>query len=109
VECIKIDKSFISSMGSSAGSLALIRTFVQFGRHLGLKTLAEGVETTTEMELLTVDHVNEANGYLFSGPLGPEALETQLFEPKCATDTSSYAVGRIKESVASSESSSGNE
>jgi diguanylate cyclase (GGDEF)-like protein len=109
VDCIKIDKSFISSMGSSPGSLALIRTFVQLGRDLGLKTLAEGVETTTEMELLRADHVNEAQGYLFFGPLDPDSLEAELFAPMRSADISSHSVGRVKESGSRVGSDSGNE
>jgi EAL domain-containing protein (putative c-di-GMP-specific phosphodiesterase class I) len=35
---------------------------------LGLTTLAEGVETTSEMEMLPADHVDEAQGYLFARP-----------------------------------------
>ena len=35
---------------------------------LGLTTLAEGVETTSEMEMLRADHVDEAQGYLFARP-----------------------------------------
>ena len=82
VDCIKIDKSFTSAMVGSPESEALIRTFVQLGRDLGLTTLAEGVETTGEMDLLRADHVDEAQGYLFARPLDPEILETQLLVPQ---------------------------
>jgi diguanylate cyclase (GGDEF)-like protein len=78
VDCIKIDKSFTSAMLSSAESEALIRTFVQLGKDLGLTTLAEGVETTGEMDMLRADHVDEAQGYLFARPLKPDDLENQL-------------------------------
>jgi EAL domain-containing protein (putative c-di-GMP-specific phosphodiesterase class I) len=59
-----------------------MRTFVQLGRDLGLTTLAEGVETTSEMDLLRADHVDEAQGYLFARPLEPEVLETQFLAPR---------------------------
>jgi EAL domain-containing protein (putative c-di-GMP-specific phosphodiesterase class I) len=72
VDCIKIDKSFTSAMVGSPESAALIRTFVQLGTDLGLVTLAEGVETTEQMDLLRADHVDEAQGYLFARPLEPE-------------------------------------
>jgi diguanylate cyclase (GGDEF)-like protein len=81
VDCIKIDRSFVSAMGSSPEALALIRTFVQLGRDLGLNTLAEGVETTEQLDLLRADHVNEAQGYLFARPLDPEVLEAQILIP----------------------------
>jgi diguanylate cyclase (GGDEF)-like protein len=81
VDCIKIDRSFTSGMASSPESLALIRTLVQLGKDLGLKTLAEGVETTNEMDLLRADHVNEAQGFFFARPLDPDKLEEQLLVP----------------------------
>ena len=78
VDCLKIDKSFTSASAGSTESEALIRTFVQLGKDLGLTTLAEGVETTREMEMLRADHVDEAQGYLFARPLTPDDLEKQL-------------------------------
>ncbi len=80
VDCIKIDKSFTSAMVGSAESEALMRTFVQLGKDLGLTTLAEGVETTSEMEMLRADHVDEAQGYLFARPLNPGDLAKRLSE-----------------------------
>jgi EAL domain-containing protein (putative c-di-GMP-specific phosphodiesterase class I) len=81
VDCIKIDRSFTSAMGDSPESMALVRTFVQLGKDLGLKTLAEGVETTDEMDLLRADQVTEAQGFLFARPLDAETLETRLLAP----------------------------
>jgi len=81
VDRIKIDKSFTSAMTESPESAALIRTFVHLGSDLGLITLAEGVETTDQMDLLRADHVDEAQGYLFARPLEAEVLEAQLLAP----------------------------
>ena len=81
VDRIKIDKSFTSAMTESPESAALIRTFVHLGSDLGLITLAEGVETTEQMDLLRADHVDEAQGYLFAGPLEAGVLEAQLLAP----------------------------
>ena len=77
IDCIKIDKSFTSAMAASPESLTLIRTLVQLGKDLGLKTLAEGVETVGEMDLLRADRVNEA-GYLFARPLDPDIFESSF-------------------------------
>jgi diguanylate cyclase (GGDEF)-like protein len=84
VNCIKIDRAFVSAMTESPESRALIRTFVQLGRDLGLKTLAEGVETSIEMDLLRADQVDEAQGYLFARPLDPTTLEAQFLTPSLA-------------------------
>ncbi|MCU1494377.1 MAG: diguanylate cyclase/phosphodiesterase with sensor(s) [Acidimicrobiaceae bacterium] len=81
IDCIKIDKSFTNAIATSPESKALVRTLVQLGKDLGLKTLAEGVETADEMDLLRSDHVNEVQGFLFARPLDPETLEAQFLAP----------------------------
>jgi EAL domain-containing protein (putative c-di-GMP-specific phosphodiesterase class I) len=58
-----------------------VKTFIQLGRDLGLKTLAEGVETFEQMDILRASRVNEVQGFLFSRPLDPGALERQLLVP----------------------------
>jgi EAL domain-containing protein (putative c-di-GMP-specific phosphodiesterase class I) len=58
-----------------------VKTFIQLGRDLGLKTLAEGVETFEQMDILRASRVNEVQGFLFSRPLDPESLERQLLVP----------------------------
>jgi EAL domain-containing protein (putative c-di-GMP-specific phosphodiesterase class I) len=81
IDCIKIDKSFTNAMTTSVESQALVKTFIQLGKDLGLKTLAEGVETISQMDLLRASHVAEVQGYLFSHPLEPDILEAQILEP----------------------------
>jgi EAL domain-containing protein (putative c-di-GMP-specific phosphodiesterase class I) len=78
VDCLKIDRSFTHAINTSSESKALIRTLVQLGKDLGLKTLAEGVETTDEMDHLRRENVNEAQGFLLSRPLPARALESQI-------------------------------
>jgi diguanylate cyclase (GGDEF)-like protein len=81
VDCLKIDRMFIQAVAHSPESTALIRTLVQLGRDLGLTTLAEGVETTDEMDLLRRAHVDQAQGFLMARPLDALALEAQLLRP----------------------------
>jgi EAL domain-containing protein (putative c-di-GMP-specific phosphodiesterase class I) len=81
IDCIKIDKSFTSAITTSTESQALVKTFIQLGKDLGLKTLAEGVETIGQMDLLRSSNVVEVQGFLFSHPLEPELLEAQILEP----------------------------
>ena len=69
VDCLKIDRTFTNAITTSPESKALIGTLVQLGRDLGLRTLAEGVETTEEMDRLRDEHVDEAQGFLLARPL----------------------------------------
>ncbi len=84
VDCLKIDRSFTDSMSRSPESAALVRTLVQLGKDLGLKILAEGVETPAQMDYLRSQDVDEIQGFLLARPLEPEALENQILRPDSA-------------------------
>jgi diguanylate cyclase (GGDEF)-like protein len=81
VDSIKIDRMFAKAIATSPDSKALIGTLVQLGQDLGLKTLAEGIETPGQLEYLRRKHVDEVQGFLFSRPLAPSDLETQVLAP----------------------------
>jgi EAL domain-containing protein (putative c-di-GMP-specific phosphodiesterase class I) len=81
VDCLKIDRSFTSAITASSESTGLIGTFVQLGKDLGLMTLAEGVETTEQLDLLRNEHIDQVQGFLLARPLDPRGLETQILEP----------------------------
>jgi diguanylate cyclase (GGDEF)-like protein len=81
VDCLKIDRMFTNAITTSPESKALINTLVQLGKDLGLKTLAEGVETTDEVDLLRQARVDQAQGFLLARPLEADKLETHLLVP----------------------------
>ncbi len=85
VDCLKIDRTFINAITESSESDALIHTLVQLGKDLGLKTLAEGVETPGQVDHLRGENVNEVQGFLLARPLDPTTLETQLLAPNRPT------------------------
>lgn len=78
VDCLKIDRSFTDGIITSPESRAIISTLVQLGKDLGLRTLAEGVETHGQMDYLRGQQVDEVQGFLFARPLDPHTLETQI-------------------------------
>ncbi len=77
-DSLKIDRSFIAGIASSTESKALIRTFVQLGKTLHLETLAEGIEEEAQLRTLQREHCDQGQGFLFSRPLAPEAVEDFL-------------------------------
>jgi EAL domain-containing protein (putative c-di-GMP-specific phosphodiesterase class I) len=81
VDCLKIDRMFTNAIATSPESNALIGTLVQLGKDLGLTTLAEGVETTGQLDHLRGGEVNEIQGFLLSRPLDAQTLETQILMP----------------------------
>ncbi len=77
-DALKIDRSFVGPVATSKDSAALIRTLVQLGRSLEIKTLAEGIEEEAQLRALQREHCDLGQGFLFARPLDADALETFL-------------------------------
>jgi diguanylate cyclase (GGDEF)-like protein len=69
VDVIKIDRSFVSQIDTSAHHRVLVEATVMVARSLGMQTVAEGVETEAQAQVLSVLHCDKAQGYLFARPL----------------------------------------
>ena len=65
---IKIDKSFVRDLMTDNGSISIIRAVTGLGKSLGMKTIAEGVETQEQLDRLREEGCDEVQGYLFSRP-----------------------------------------
>ena len=76
---IKIDKSFVHELSSSAECAAIVCAVVGLGGSLGIATVAEGVETREQFALLRVAGCSQAQGYLFSRPV--PAAELSFADP----------------------------
>jgi diguanylate cyclase (GGDEF)-like protein/PAS domain S-box-containing protein len=66
---IKIDKSFIGEITLRDDSASIVRAIVAIGHSLGLKVIAEGIETEEEQEMLLRFSCDEAQGYHYSKPI----------------------------------------
>jgi diguanylate cyclase (GGDEF)-like protein/PAS domain S-box-containing protein len=65
---IKIDRSFIHAVHANPQAAAIVRAVLGLGRGLGLPVIAEGVETSEELDFLGMEGCTEAQGYLFGRP-----------------------------------------
>jgi diguanylate cyclase (GGDEF)-like protein len=63
---IKIDQCFVRDIGTTGGSIAIIRAIVDLGHALGMSVTAEGVETEQQLVQLKAEGCTEGQGYLFS-------------------------------------------
>ena len=72
-ERLKIDRSFVMGLEAETGG-GLAEMIIELGRTLGLKVIAEGVETPTQRQRLIELGCDELQGYLFSPPLAVDAL-----------------------------------
>ncbi len=75
---LKIDKSFVMTMTVNDQDAVIVRTLVDLGRSLGLKTVAEGVESPDAQTMLREYGCDEGQGYLFSRPIPAEQFTLWL-------------------------------
>jgi diguanylate cyclase (GGDEF)-like protein/PAS domain S-box-containing protein len=73
VDTLKIDRSFISQVGVPGEKAAVVQAMITLANQLGIKVIAEGVETPQQSEKLVGLQCEQAQGYLFSQPLTAEA------------------------------------
>ena len=75
---VKIDKSFVLNMHDDENDAVIVRSTVDLARNLGLRTIAEGVETTAAWNTLRTIGCDIAQGYLISRPLPAERFDAWL-------------------------------
>jgi EAL domain-containing protein (putative c-di-GMP-specific phosphodiesterase class I) len=68
IHSIKIDRSFVSSLGEQQSTAPIVRAITTLASSLGMRTVAEGVETPEQLDQLTALGCTEAQGYHFSRP-----------------------------------------
>lgn len=78
IDYIKIDRSFVSNLGPDTDDMALCEAIIVMAHKLGLKVIAEGVETQEQRELLLQAGCDYGQGYLFSFPLEADAFSSFL-------------------------------
>jgi EAL domain-containing protein (putative c-di-GMP-specific phosphodiesterase class I) len=84
VSRMKIDKSFISEI--AGGGAPLLASIIALGRGLGLRIVAEGVETREQLDFLTSGGCEEVQGYLLSRPVPAEHVVTLLYSTRLHVD-----------------------
>lgn len=81
VDKIKIDKSFIKQITVDETSAAITRAIIAMVNKLGIKSLAEGVETKEQFEFLAREGCTEIQGYYLTHPLSDELMTQFLKHP----------------------------
>jgi EAL domain-containing protein (putative c-di-GMP-specific phosphodiesterase class I) len=71
---LKIDKSFVQNVSGTASDRVMVRKTIEIGHELGMKVIAEGVETEEQLEFLRANGCDLAQGYFFSRPMPLEDL-----------------------------------
>jgi EAL domain-containing protein (putative c-di-GMP-specific phosphodiesterase class I)/GGDEF domain-containing protein len=97
VSCIKIDKSFVLNIDSDRDSSVIVKSIIDLGHNLGLKVVAEGVETAHSRKMLKSFQCDEGQGYYFCRPVPADAMTKLLLAPPPAV-TKSVSDAKIHES-----------
>lgn len=78
LDTLKIDRSFICNVQNDPQNREIVKNIIQMAHNLGLKTVAEGVETEAELGYLQHHDCDELQGYFFSRPVPAPDLEVFL-------------------------------
>ena len=73
---LKIDQSFVSDITNDQDDKAIVTAIINMASNLGMQTIAEGVETASQLDFLRLQGCNEVQGYYFSRPLTKDEFET---------------------------------
>jgi diguanylate cyclase (GGDEF)-like protein len=72
VDRLKIDQSFVRQAANDGSAASVVRTVIAMSHGLGIKVIAEGVETREQLKFLMRRRCDQAQGYFFARPLSPE-------------------------------------
>ncbi|MCF4128429.1 putative bifunctional diguanylate cyclase/phosphodiesterase [Methylobacterium sp. SyP6R] len=75
---IKVDRSFVTGLGTAAQNAAIVRAVIDIARVLGMRTTAEGIETADQQRVLALLGCDEVQGYLFSRPVPAAEVRTLI-------------------------------
>jgi diguanylate cyclase (GGDEF)-like protein len=78
IDTLKIDRSFVSVLPGNQARHALVRTIVELATALSMSTVAEGVETNCQLEVLRRIGCHQFQGYLHSRPMRADELSSYL-------------------------------
>lgn len=80
IDTLKIDRQFVSQIGTSKRSELITITIIEMAKNLNLNVCAEGIETHEQSAFLTKNGCNILQGFLYSKPIPLDALFSQLEE-----------------------------
>ena len=81
IDTLKIDRAFVRDIPQSVDDTAITKAVISLGKALGVRVVAEGVETSAQYRFLRDNGCDEMQGFLFSKPIHPDAFADLLKTP----------------------------
>jgi len=78
IDCLKIDRTFVSQAHRHGQDAAITQAVISLAHLLGVRVIAEGVETVEQLEFLRMHRCDQAQGYFFSPAVHPGAMAQLL-------------------------------
>ncbi len=78
LDSLKVDRSFVQDVPGDLDDVAITQAIIGLAHSLGLKVVAEGVETSAQLDFLRRQHCEQIQGYIFSEPLPAEEFAKLL-------------------------------
>ena len=78
---LKIDRSFVTDLNKDRQSMAIVRTIVSLAHELGMRVIAEGIETEEQAKLVMAAGCSRGQGFLFGKPRPMTAILSQMQLP----------------------------
>jgi EAL domain-containing protein (putative c-di-GMP-specific phosphodiesterase class I) len=82
IDYLKIDQSFVRNLAPASSNMALCEAIIVMAHKLGMKVIAEGIETIQQRDLLVMAECDYGQGFLFSKPVPAEEFELLLNKQK---------------------------
>lgn len=102
VSKIKIDRSFVNDITTDKDDAIIAQTVIGLGHSLGMKVIAEGVETQEQLDFLKFNECDEVQGYFTGRPMPAEQLEEYMAsrpstsQPEPVSQMTKHKVTRIR-------------
>ncbi len=81
VDVLKVDKSFVQGLGTDTGDDAVTATVVGLGHSLGLRVVAEGVETAAQLDVVRSLGCESVQGFYFRPPVDEDEIAGLIADP----------------------------
>jgi diguanylate cyclase (GGDEF)-like protein/PAS domain S-box-containing protein len=78
IDVIKIDRSFVTGLGTNPGDGAVVQSMIELSQRLGVHTVAEGIDRPEQVTLLQSLGADLGQGYLFSKPVSADQISALL-------------------------------